>query len=102
MEKYVPKARKQAPPAKPSRIDLWISAAIVLATLVLYAQVRDFGFVNYDDPDYATNNRARIGAEQHYQSGLALAKSGELQKAAAELEQALRIKRVPGTSRLIV
>jgi len=61
----VPKARKQTPPPQQPRWDLWICAAILLATLVLYAQVRDSGFVNYDDPDYVTNNR-------HVRAGLSV------------------------------
>ncbi len=39
-----------------SRIDLLIYLALFLATFAVYAQVRSFDFVNYDDPDYTTGN----------------------------------------------
>ncbi len=35
---------------------LWIPVILFLATLALYAPVRNFAFVNYDDPDYTTAN----------------------------------------------
>lgn len=38
------------------RLDLLIYLALVLATFAVYAQVRDFDFVNYDDASYTTNN----------------------------------------------
>ncbi len=38
------------------RIDLAIAVALVAATLLVYAQVRTHGFLNYDDPDYVTAN----------------------------------------------
>lgn len=35
----------------------WIVyAALVIVTLIVYAQAAQFDFVNYDDPDYVTNN----------------------------------------------
>lgn len=34
----------------------WICAALVIATFIVYAQVRRFDFINYDDPDYVTRN----------------------------------------------
>jgi len=37
-------------------VDLWIYAALLLATFAVYAQVWDFSFVNFDDPDYVVNN----------------------------------------------
>lgn len=40
----------------PLRRDWWIYAALFLAILAAYAQVRDFQFVNYDDQDYVTEN----------------------------------------------
>jgi protein O-mannosyl-transferase len=36
--------------------DWWIYAALLLAIVAAYAQVRDFQFVNYDDQDYVTEN----------------------------------------------
>jgi tetratricopeptide (TPR) repeat protein len=42
---------------RPSRRLLWgICLGIFLVTLVVYAPVYRFGFVNFDDPDYVTNN----------------------------------------------
>ena len=38
------------------RLDLLIYFALGLATFAVYAQVRHFDFVNYDDPDYTTGN----------------------------------------------
>jgi tetratricopeptide (TPR) repeat protein len=38
------------------RRNLLIYFALVLATFAVYAQVRHFDFVNYDDPDYTTAN----------------------------------------------
>jgi hypothetical protein len=34
----------------------WIFAGLIAATLAVYAQTAQFDFVNYDDPDYVTNN----------------------------------------------
>lgn len=53
--------RTKAPQAKPaatreSRPDLWICAALFLATFAVYLQVGQFDFVNFDDPEYITNN----------------------------------------------
>jgi protein O-mannosyl-transferase len=39
-----------------TRLDLLIYLALVLATFAVYARVRHFDFVNYDDPDYTTGN----------------------------------------------
>src|SRR4030095_8483549 len=33
-----------------------VGALLALVTLVLFVQVRGFEFVNYDDPDYVTDN----------------------------------------------
>ncbi len=44
-------------------IDLALAATLVLATLVVYAPVRDFGFVNFDDPGY-------VAAKPEVQRGL--------------------------------
>ncbi|MGO8757286.1 MAG: tetratricopeptide repeat protein [Terracidiphilus sp.] len=48
-------------PQKPAafaglRFDVPIYLALLLATFAVYAQVRHFDFVNYDDPDYTTGN----------------------------------------------
>jgi tetratricopeptide (TPR) repeat protein len=49
--------QQQKPPAfAGSRLDLLIYLAMLLATFAVYAQVRHFDFVNYDDPDYTTGN----------------------------------------------
>jgi len=37
-------------------VDLWICAALLLATFAVYAQVGRFDFVNFDDPDYVVDN----------------------------------------------
>jgi protein O-mannosyl-transferase len=39
-----------------TRLDLLIYLTLLLATFAVYAQVRHFDFVNYDDPDYTTRN----------------------------------------------
>src|SRR5207244_1152773 len=39
-----------------SRTDLWICAALFAGMLAVYVQVAQFGFLNFDDPDYVTNN----------------------------------------------
>src|ERR1039458_2760766 len=39
-------------PAPESRIDWSLAAALVAATLLVYARVGGFAFVNFDDPDY--------------------------------------------------
>ena len=67
-----PSAQSQKPPVSPqtprarpkksrairrcSHLDLLIYLALLLATFAVYAQVRHFDFVNYDDPDYTTGN----------------------------------------------
>lgn len=49
-----------------SRVDLLIYLALFLATIAVYAQVRSFDFVNYDDPDYTTGNtHVRQGLTAH-------------------------------------
>jgi tetratricopeptide (TPR) repeat protein len=58
----VPKVQKLAakprpPAAKPRpRADLWICLLLLSAVFGVYAQTRQFAFVNYDDPDYVTDN----------------------------------------------
>jgi protein O-mannosyl-transferase len=39
-----------------SKTSLWIYVALFLATLAVYSSVTHFDFVNFDDPDYITNN----------------------------------------------
>jgi tetratricopeptide (TPR) repeat protein len=43
-------------PRPTPRIDLWIYLALFAATLLVYLQARTFDFVNYDDPEYVTQN----------------------------------------------
>ena len=43
-------------PPTASRIDLWIYLGLVAATFLVYFEARTFDFVNYDDPEYVTNN----------------------------------------------
>ena len=60
----MPRVQAQTPLAQPqkspalagSHLDLLIYLALLLATFAVYAQVRHFDFVNYDDPDYTTGN----------------------------------------------
>jgi len=42
----------------PSRVlsDSWLYFALLVLIVLVYAQVRTFDFVSYDDPDYVTNN----------------------------------------------
>ena len=42
------------PPTR--RLEPAVAAALVAAALLVYAPVRDFGFVNYDDPHYVSEN----------------------------------------------
>ncbi len=41
---------------KPPLPTIAISIGLFLTTLLVYAPVYGFGFVNLDDPDYVTNN----------------------------------------------
>jgi tetratricopeptide (TPR) repeat protein len=47
---------QKSPALAGARLDLLIYLALLLATFAVYAQVRDFDFVNYDDVDYTTGN----------------------------------------------
>jgi protein O-mannosyl-transferase len=47
--------------AGPDRWDLWICLLLLNAVAVVYGQVRHFGFINYDDPDYVDNAHVRHG-----------------------------------------
>jgi hypothetical protein len=57
-----PKYQSQAAPpldtsmATTSRQTLLVLLALVTITLVVYEPTLHNGFVNYDDPDYVTNN----------------------------------------------
>src|ERR1035438_9437413 len=51
-----PHATTPAVPAPPARHTPWISVFLFLATFAVYAQVRHFDFVNFDDPEYVTSN----------------------------------------------
>src|ERR1039458_4791626 len=42
--------------ARGSRADVWIGVGLAAATLLVYAQVAGFGFVNFDDPDYVNTS----------------------------------------------
>ncbi len=47
----------EATPQAPNRVlTLGIGLGLFLTTLLVYAPVYRFGFVNFDDPDYVTNN----------------------------------------------
>ncbi len=49
-----------------SRLDFWICVLLFLAILAVYGQVRSHDFVNYDDPQYVTENpQVRGGLTWH-------------------------------------
>ena len=59
-----PKSRKDQAPKR--QRDLWIYVLLVTSVFAVYGQVLHFDFVNYDDPDYITDNahvRAGLTAE---------------------------------------
>ncbi|HET6217539.1 MAG TPA: hypothetical protein VFE27_11015 [Acidobacteriaceae bacterium] len=47
---------QNSPALAGASLDLLVYLALLLATFAVYAQVRDFDFVNYDDVDYITGN----------------------------------------------
>ncbi len=49
--------KREARKARLSWPDICICVALLIATFAVYAPVRSFDFVNYDDPDYVTHNR---------------------------------------------
>jgi hypothetical protein len=51
-----PVSPQKLPALAGARLDLLIYLALLLATFAVYAQVRDFDFVNYDDVDYTIGN----------------------------------------------
>lgn len=51
-----PRASPPAVLSPPARNTVWISVLLMLATFAAYAQVRNFDFVNFDDPEYVTAN----------------------------------------------
>lgn len=50
------RARLTNPSQKRAPDAFWIYIGLFLATIAVYAQVRQFDFVNYDDPEYVTGN----------------------------------------------
>ena len=63
-----PPANAKFGPARPAAnrsVTLYVSLGLFLITLTAYAPVYGFGFVNFDDPDYVTNN-------PHVRNGLTL------------------------------
>jgi tetratricopeptide (TPR) repeat protein len=47
---------QRSPSLAGTRLDLLISLALLLATFAVYAQVRNFDFINYDDGDFIIDN----------------------------------------------
>jgi tetratricopeptide (TPR) repeat protein len=58
----MPKSHRPPKPPRPTS-DVWIYLLLALAVFGVYAQVLQFDFVTYDDPDYVTAN-------PHVQAGL--------------------------------
>jgi len=48
--------RKSEPPLRRSRLDVWICAGLLAATVAVYSQAGSHDFVDYDDPVYVANN----------------------------------------------
>ena len=53
--------RDQPKAAPISRHDLWICLFLFVATFFVYAQVRHFDFVNFDDPEIFSNSHVLPG-----------------------------------------
>jgi protein O-mannosyl-transferase len=51
-----PRPRESPAPTPFRTAPLWISLALAMLTVVVYAPVRTFQFVNWDDPGYVTEN----------------------------------------------
>jgi len=59
---FSPAPHETLPPVRTTPHDLWIYLALFLATFAVYAQVRRFDFINFDDPEYVTGNpHVRVG-----------------------------------------
>ena len=54
--KTPPQPARQPEPALGRRADVWICLALLAASLAVYAPVRHFDFVNFDDPEYVRDN----------------------------------------------
>ena len=59
-----------APPATPWRSP-WIELAIIGLSTIVYFQTRHFPFVNYDDPEYITQNHIVLGGVSWHSLGQA-------------------------------
>ncbi len=59
--KALPSAEQPQPQSTMNRRVLWIAAALVALTTVVFAPLRDHGFTNYDDGAYVTENAHVIG-----------------------------------------
>ena len=55
--------RKSSEPAAPLN-DLWVYVGLFLATFIVYFQVADFDFADYDDPQYIGNSHVCQGVTQ--------------------------------------
>ncbi len=55
--------RKSSEPAAPLN-DLWVYVGLFLATFIVYFQVAEFDFVDYDDPQYIENPHVCLGFTQ--------------------------------------
>ncbi len=49
-------SREKPPRTRSLHVNFWIYSVLFLATFAVYAQVRRFEFVNYDDPEYVSDN----------------------------------------------
>ena len=43
-------------PNDQSHRTVWVGLGLVLVTFLVYARVLNCGFIDYDDPDYVTDN----------------------------------------------
>jgi len=53
--------RDRGAPWRSNRVEVWAAGCLLLLTLGVYAPVRHFDFVNFDDPTYVTRNRHVTG-----------------------------------------
>jgi tetratricopeptide (TPR) repeat protein len=56
LAKTPPKPEPEPKPAPWRRPNAWICLALLVATFAVYAPVRHFDFVNFDDPEYVRDN----------------------------------------------